>query len=80
MPFISLVNLIANKEVVKELIQDEMSPQNVLKEINAIVSDSNGYRNKMLQGYDLVDSTIGDQNAPEQAAREMVSFLKQKKA
>ncbi|WP_339814749.1 lipid-A-disaccharide synthase [uncultured Imperialibacter sp.] len=79
-PFISLVNLIANKEVVRELIQDEMSPDNVLKELNSIVSDSNGYKRAMLQGYDLVDTIIGEQNAPEEAAREMASFLKQKKA
>ncbi len=37
--FISLVNLIMNKEVVKELIQDELTPQNITNELNEILYD-----------------------------------------
>lgn len=35
--FIGLVNLIMNKEVVKELIQSEMNPENITKELNNIL-------------------------------------------
>ncbi len=37
--FIGLVNLIMNKEVVKELIQNELNPENITKELNNILKD-----------------------------------------
>lgn len=37
--YISLVNLIMNKEVVKELIQDDLTPQNITKELTEILYD-----------------------------------------
>ncbi|MEP7230841.1 MAG: lipid-A-disaccharide synthase [Ginsengibacter sp.] len=37
--YISLVNLIMNKEVVKELIQDQLTPQNITRELNEILYD-----------------------------------------
>jgi lipid-A-disaccharide synthase len=37
--FISLVNLIMNREVVKELIQDQLTPQDITKELNEILYD-----------------------------------------
>ncbi|MEP6926916.1 MAG: lipid-A-disaccharide synthase [Ginsengibacter sp.] len=38
--YICLVNLIMDKEVVKELIQDELTPQNITKELNYILCDT----------------------------------------
>ncbi len=38
--FISLVNLIMNKEVVKELIQDEMNTKNLIKELKPLLTDN----------------------------------------
>jgi lipid-A-disaccharide synthase len=37
--FISLVNLIMNKEVVKELIQQELTVQNIQKELELLLSN-----------------------------------------
>ena len=37
--FIGLVNLIMDKEVVKELIQDELSPSNLERELNALLTN-----------------------------------------
>ena len=37
--YIGLVNLIMNKEVVKELIQQEMNPKNIIAELNKLLSD-----------------------------------------
>ena len=37
--YISLVNLIMNKDVIKELIQDDLTPQNVTRELNEILYD-----------------------------------------
>src|SRR5205085_8427592 len=39
--YISLVNLIMDREVVKELIQDEMNAANITTELNKILKDQN---------------------------------------
>lgn len=76
--YISLVNLIANKEVVKELVADTMTIDNIRKELNSILHDKN-YRRDMLAGYDYMSRRLGEAGAPRKAARLMVSLLKSKK-
>src|SRR5688572_22862631 len=49
--FVSLVNLIAGREVVKEMVQSEANPDSVSQELTRILSDTN-YRSKILEGYD----------------------------
>ena len=39
--YISLVNLIMDKPVVKELIQDEMNPENLQRELSLLLNDKN---------------------------------------
>ena len=43
--FISLVNILSNKEVVREFIQGDVSPQTISKEILGILGDENKYLN-----------------------------------
>lgn len=45
--YLSLVNIVMDKEVVKEYIQDKFTPNNIIKEIERIFSDVS-YKNKML--------------------------------
>ncbi|MEX2593407.1 MAG: lipid-A-disaccharide synthase [Anditalea sp.] len=74
-PYISLVNLIAGKEVVKELIQDDYNVKNLMSELNAIV----GYvqhKAKILDGYTDVREKLGDQMASDETARLIVDSLK----
>jgi len=73
-PFISLVNLIANREVVRELIQSDMSVDGISSELNKVLFDS-GYKNRILADYDEISRLIGNQNSPEVAATEIVKFL-----
>jgi len=61
-PFISLPNLIAGKQVVKELIQDEFSANQLQKEITRLVEDL-PYREGILKGYDQVIEKLGRQSA-----------------
>jgi lipid-A-disaccharide synthase len=72
--FISLVNLIAGREVIKELIQDKATVPNVSDELKKILQDSD-HRNKILQGYDEVIKILDTGSASENAARLMVSYL-----
>lgn len=72
--YISLVNLIANKEVVKELIQDEMTADHIAQELILITNDS-PQRKEQLNGYELLRETLGEENASKQAAKLMVGYL-----
>jgi lipid-A-disaccharide synthase len=74
--YISLVNLIMDKPVVKELIQDEMNPKNIVMELRKLVYDEN-IRSKMLSDYtELHDLLSQGGNASEKAAGIIVDFAK----
>lgn len=76
-PYISLVNLIAGKEVVKELIQDDFSIENLKNELNRIFSNV-VYKGEMLQGYDLIQERIGDSSASDITAELILDSLEGK--
>lgn len=76
-PYISLVNLIAGKEVVKELIQDDFSIENLKNELNRIFSNV-VYKGEMLQGYDLIQERIGDSSASDITAELILDSLEEK--
>lgn len=73
--FVSLVNLIAGKEVVKELVAGTMTVNNVKEELSKILYDEK-YRAGMLQEYDRIIRILGSAGASEHAAKEMVRLLK----
>ena len=73
--FVSLVNLIAGKEVVKELVAGTMTVNNVKEELSKILNDEK-YRAGMLQEYDRIIRILGSAGASEHAAKEMVRLLK----
>ena len=75
--FISLVNLIADKEIVKELFADRFSVKNIRHELNRILPGQPD-RATMLKGYQLVAERLGKQSAPDTAAKEMIEILKQR--
>lgn len=73
-PYISLVNLIAGREVVPELVADGMTVGNVRRHLFDILPGTAG-REAMLRGYEEMTARLGREGAPVQAAREMVSRL-----
>ena len=73
--YISLVNLIADAEVVKELVADTFSVENIKDELQRILPKGEG-REIMLQGYKTVQNRLGDVGAPQRAARLMVQLLR----
>ncbi len=72
--YISLVNLIAEKEVVKELIAHLFTVENMTAELRKILYDS-AYRQKMLQEYSTIKTALGEKGTAEQAAAKIVSYL-----
>jgi lipid-A-disaccharide synthase len=73
-PFISLVNLIAEREVAKELIQGEFSAENIQAELQRILSNP-VYKGQMLQGYDDILERLGEASASDTVARRLVESL-----
>jgi lipid-A-disaccharide synthase len=74
-PFISLVNLIAGREVIKELIQQKANVGDISSELQLIAAD-NDYRDKMLTEYASIYKTLDTGSASENAARLMNDYLK----
>lgn len=73
--YISLVNLIADREVVKELVADTMTVENMQIELARLLFND-GCREKMLDEYEVMARRLGPAGAPRHAAREMVKLLK----
>lgn len=73
--YISLVNLIADREVVTELVADGMTVSNIKKELAKIISGGNG-RSRMLSEYDRLIGILGEPGASERAAAQITAFLK----
>ena len=75
---ISLVNLIAGKEVVKELVADEMTISNVRSELDMILP-GRSEREIMLNGYKDMSDRLGEVGAPSKAANLIYSLLMEHK-
>jgi lipid-A-disaccharide synthase len=74
--YISLVNLIMDREVVKELIQDEMNVENVKRELYKVLKDQQVI-SKMKQDYSELKKLLREGgNASEKAAKSIVEFVK----
>ena len=74
--YISLVNLIMHKEVVKELIQEELTVPNLVKELDSILHDEKK-RKQINEDYKALKNLLQQQsNASEKAAQIIVAFLR----
>ena len=69
--YISLVNLIMDKEVVKELIQKDLNTENLIAELQLILHGEK--RETMLKEYDILRSRLGGAGASDHAADIIVS-------
>ena len=75
--YISLVNLVMDKEVVRELIQGDMNKENISKTLAGILR--NGKRQKqMLEDYDELRERLGNSGASEKAADAILDSMKGK--
>ena len=72
--YISLVNLIMDKAVVKELIQDDFTEQKVGEELKALLEDTL-YRNRILTDYEDLKKLLGGNGASERAAQIVYDFV-----
>lgn len=77
--YVSLVNLIAGSEVVRELVAADMTLDNVKSEIAKLLPEDSPRRLTMLEEYDRVIGILGEAGASERAADIMVRLLQSKK-
>lgn len=75
--YISLVNLIAGREVVRELVADTMTVAQIRTELGRILTDER-WRKEMLEGYADVAARLGEPGAPAKAARLICGLLKKR--
>ena len=76
--YISLVNLIMDKLVVKELIQQELTPQNLQRELNDILNNETRIEQLKKDYSDLKQLLSEGGNASAKAAKSIVEFLNRK--
>lgn len=73
--YVSLVNIIMQREVVKELLQHNFNKANIVKELNAILFDEN-YKSNMLKDFDMIREKLGEEGASNRFAKEIVRLLR----
>jgi lipid-A-disaccharide synthase len=64
---ISLVNILSGGEIVKELLQADATPENIIYELRRITADS-AYREKMIETFSAVTKMFSGRNASEKVA------------
>lgn len=73
--FISLVNLIMDKEVVKELIQGEMNTKNLIKELNSLLNNTKR-QEQLKEDYRQLKNILSQGgNASAKAAESIYNFV-----
>jgi lipid-A-disaccharide synthase len=72
--YISLVNLIMDRVVVKELIQRGLSQKNFYRELNILLNDENA-RQKMISDYRVLESMLGGPSASARTAKLISNLL-----
>ncbi len=73
--YISLVNILGGREIVKEFLQKEANPYNVVEELKKIRLDA-GYREKMIQAYRLIKGTFSGGKASEKVAEMIIEMVR----
>ncbi len=75
--YVSLVNLIADREVVTELVAESFSVDNIRRELERILPGGPD-RQRMLDDYEEVHRRLGESDAPDRAAGIMVRLLNER--
>jgi len=75
--YISLVNLIMDSLIVKELIQQDCNPEKINEEMSLILDDK-AYRGKMLDNYDKLHEKMGKPGASQKTAGLIIKYTAKK--
>lgn len=73
--FICLVNLVMDREVVKELIQNDLTANNVANELKSLLASSKRQK-KLLEDYEELKAVLGNAGASDKAAETIIANVK----
>jgi lipid-A-disaccharide synthase len=73
-PYVSLVNLVAGREVVPEILQDEATPERIAREVLSLLKDGDR-RDAMVKDLGRVRAALGTPGAANRAAGICVEIL-----
>ena len=73
-PYISLVNILLEKEVVRELIQKKLNTENLLIAVQELIQDK-VFRETQLDDYKVIKKLLGNKNASETTAQHILEHL-----
>lgn len=73
--YICLVNLIMDRLVVKELIQDDMTANGIRDELQSLLNSSKRQK-KLLEEYEELKYVLGNAGASDRAAETIISYIK----
>ncbi|MDY0197444.1 MAG: lipid-A-disaccharide synthase [Tenuifilaceae bacterium] len=73
--YISLVNLIMDKEVVKELIQFKLNPESLYNEVSSLLPGEQ-HRNEMLDSFLQLRNILGESETSSRVAKFIIGFIK----
>jgi lipid-A-disaccharide synthase len=74
-PYFTLVNILAQKEVIRELVANEFKEEKIVSELQRILTDEI-YNKNMLASYEHIHSLLGEHSAAETAAQIITSIYK----
>ena len=72
--FISLGNLIIDRQAFKEFVQEDCNAGNLVAEVRALIEDG-AYRRKMLSEYDCIRKALGGKGASAAVAKAMIEEM-----
>jgi lipid-A-disaccharide synthase len=73
-PHIGLANIVANKLIVKELLQDNATPQKIATELFRLIEDKS-YRSQVVSDLSKVRENLGSGGGAEKLANLALSFI-----
>jgi lipid-A-disaccharide synthase len=76
--YISLGNLIINRQAFRELLQDDCTGKSISDEVERLICDST-YREEMIRGYGEIRQALGNEGASIKIAKAMIEELKKHK-
>ena len=72
----SMVNLIADEELVPEFLQNEMKPENIVTALTPLLDTKSKKRETMLKGFDKVRKSLGIPGVYDRAAEAIITKIK----
>ena len=76
-PYIAIVNLLLNKQIVPELLQAEVSPKNIASAVQYLLEDE-AYKKELIRNIDKAKAKLMRHNSVKEARNSIIDFIHKK--